>query len=256
MRHPHSLSLSTIALLLGCFSAFGQTKKDIIAAQSVAIDSIFAVAEQQHAVILKAQQRIEELIQQNQELKLDLEVVTVANDTLRSQLAQQKKITYAARVSRPFLSAPTSDFAKGLIDRRDALIYFSSSEQLDHVTLETKGVDVLTAITTLRVFDPDRELIFEQNIETTTLDELDSDPLLQRCVIARRLSETLSQQTLVPVARNRNGEWRPISLDLITVLPDIQCGILLRDHIDDPVSTLVVFDRSSNQVVRVRNTKM
>ena len=248
------LTLASVSLLLWSVAS-AQTKKDIIAAQNSAIDSIFSVCEKQHSVILKAQERIEDLMQQNTNLKLDLEVVTVANDTLRSQLAQQKKITYAARVSRPFLSAPTSDFAKGLIDRRDALIYFSSSEQLDHVTLETKGVDVLTAITTLRVFDPDRELIFEQNIETTTLDELDSDPLLQRCVIARRLSETLSQQTLVPVARNRNGEWRPISLDLITVLPDIQCGILLREHIEDLLPTLIVFDRTSKQVVRIRNPK-
>lgn len=244
-------------LMISCLGmpSFAQSKKDIIAAQNTTMDSLLSICEQQHTLVLNAQQRIEELLKQSSELKLDLEVVTVANDTLQSQLALQKKVTYASRVSCPFLSTPSSDPERGLIDRRGALIYFSSTEEPDNVILETKGVDLLTCITTLRVYDPSRELIFEQNIETTTMDELDSDPELQRCIISRRLSEVLSQQTLVPVARNRNGDWQAISLGLIPSLPDFQCGILLRDHIEDPLPTLVVFDRSSKQVVRVRNSK-
>lgn len=254
MKFASSLLLLIVASCL-TLPSIAQSKKDIIAAQSTAMDTMEQVMDKQHELILKATERIEDLMQQITDLKFDLEVVTVANDTLRSQLAHQKKITHAERVSRPYLTIPSSDLGKGLIDRRSALVHFSSSEDLDHVILETKGVDLLSGITTLRVFDPERELIFEQNIETTTIDELDSDPELQRCIISRRLSEALSYQTLVPVTRDRNGEWRVISPDLISVLPDIQCGILLREHIEDPLHTLFVFDRSSKQLVRIRNVK-
>ena len=68
------------ALCLG-MSSVAQSKNDIIAAQSSAMDTMERVMDMQHEHILKATERIQDLMQQVTDLKLDLEVVTVANDT-------------------------------------------------------------------------------------------------------------------------------------------------------------------------------
>lgn len=174
---------------------------------------------------------------------------------MSEQLARQKDLTYIARVSRPYLAPPTKDLARGVLDRREALVHFSSTAQLDRVVVETNGVDLLTAITTLRIMDPNGKLLHEQALETTHINELDLDVELQRCIVARRIPELLSQRTLVPVARDRNADWWIVSQDLITEIPDVQCGILVREHLDDPQPMLIVYDRTSRQAMRIREPK-
>ena len=255
MRTLHTYTLTVVALLFGGPPVFCQTKKDIIAAQSVALESISSICELQHELILKAQVKIEELLAQNADLKKKHTRSEVRNDTLSKQLARQKELTYVAQVSRPFIGTPTKDPANGLLDRREALIHFSSTDRLDRVVVETNGVDLLTAVTTLRIFDPDGRQLYEQALETTDMDELDLTTELQRCIVSHRLSNLLSQQTLVPIARDRNSDWWVLSPDLITEIPGTQCGVLVHLNLDDPQPILIVYDRTNHRVSRIREPR-
>lgn len=249
-RTMHHYSVFLLFALLIPVRADAQSKKDIIAAQAGTIDSLLSVCEQQHNLILKAQTRIEDVHRQNIDLEKDLAKAKVRTDTLRAQLERQKRATDVARLLRPFLTPPTSNPRNGVLERRDAYIHFSSAEHLDHVILETKGVDLLTGITTLRVVDGEYATIFESGIQTTTIGELDVDPELLRCIVTRRLSDLLTPHTLVPVALDRNTKWRIISDDLVAFVPDVQTGILLSTAPGDPQS-LLVYDRTSKQVIRI-----
>lgn len=248
---PRTLLLSLF--FMSFVPALSQTKKDIIAAQSTTIDSLLSVCEQQHTLLLKAQTRIEDLTELSSTLKSKLDRNKVVNDTLQSHLERQKKLTYNAQVARPFLTRPTKDPTNGVLDRREAYIHFSSAEHLDHVILETKGVDLLTGITTLKILGSEYDLLLELAIETTDVSELDLDPALQHCIVSNRLDEILSPHTLVPIALDRNKQWRILSLDRVSIVPHVQCGVLVSERIADPTPRLYVFDRSARKVIRIND---
>ena len=242
-----ALALLFIAVVFTCPA---QTKKEVIATQSAALDSILALAEKQHDAIVAATARIEDLQDHVTELDKRLARQQSEKDTLQKELLAQKDLLRTSRLLRPVFGTPSRDMDHGVIERREAHVLFSSLDRYDLIVIETKGTELLTGITTLRILDADERLLHEQEVETTSLDELDQADDLQRCIVSRRLSEMCAPGSFVPVARSRSGEWQALSLDIATVIPNAQLGFRFMEKPDDPRPVLLVFDKEAGRVVR------
>jgi hypothetical protein len=186
-------SLLHVPLVLALFngiSVSAQSKKEVIAAQGSAMDSLVRGMDQQHELLLKAKERIEQ----------DQDRIDAYEASLKRERARYDSLHTACGVAYTALSKEKDD----LVNQRRAspgrlvragpdlqryLCYtpFSISGLSDTLAVEFAGPDLISSVITFRIISWTGDELYRTPIEMLRSEELTADEALQRCSIETRI---------------------------------------------------------------------
>ncbi|MFN8350704.1 MAG: hypothetical protein U0U25_04490 [Flavobacteriales bacterium] len=199
-------ALVVTLLLLGTVSS-AQSKKDIIAAQSSAMDSMERVMDQQHVMILKATEVIGLYKDSLEARDKALVVMRQRCDSLRTvcmkvsrekdDLVNQRRIC-AGKLQRTGTST----------QRYICSTPFSISGLSDTLSLEFAGPDLLSSVITFRIISWKGDELYRAPIELLRPEELTADPALQRCAQETRILAFFQDRrfSFPPIDAQRDAE--------------------------------------------------
>ena len=186
--HKHR-SLFLVSVLAG-LSSVGQSKKEIIAAQGTALDSITRIAEEQHDAILKATDRIQQLTGDlescNTSLRLErsrIDSVRQASGLAYGKLLRERDSLY---VQHRIVSERPQWLSNGL-QGFTCVMPFSMRSLPDTLALTFSGSDALTSVITFRIIDWRGMEIHKETVELLKQEELVQDEEKQRLLISLRV---------------------------------------------------------------------
>lgn len=185
MRRPYRTLLFAGVLIVSS-SATAQSKKELIAAQSSAMDSMERVMDQQHAMILKATEVIglykdslkacDKALLLSRERCDSLRTAYLKVSREKDDLVNQRRIS-SGKLQRTGTST----------QRYTCVTLFSISGLSDTLSLEFAGPDLLSSVITFRIISWKGQEIYRSTIELLRPEELTADPALQRCALETRI---------------------------------------------------------------------
>lgn len=206
MRWPKTIVLFVALVITGPL-AIAQSKKDIIAAQSSAMDSMARVMDQQHALILKATEVIG-LYKDSLEAR-DKAVVVMRQrcDSLRTVCMKVSREKDDLVNQRRICSGKLQRSGPGT-QRYTCITPFSISGLSDTLSLEFAGPDLLSSVITFRIISWKGDEIYRAPIELLKPEELTADPALQRCALETRILAFFQDRrfSFPPIDAQRDAE--------------------------------------------------
>lgn len=179
-----------MAAVLQAGSAVAQSKKEIIATQSVVLDSITHVAQQQHAAILQATERIQALNTDLDACRASLRAEHERNDSLRRASSMAYGTLLRERDSLFVQHRTVENRLRRLVNGQQGYVCvmpFSMRGLSDTLALEQAGPDMLSAVFTFRIIDWRGQEIYSAPVELQRDEEVMDDDRLQRCALEARI---------------------------------------------------------------------
>ena len=167
-----------------------QSKKDIIAAQGAALDSITHIADQQHSLILQATERINALTGELETSQAGYRRERERNDSLRlasglayGKLLRERDSLFVQHRTVENRLRRLGNGQQGYI----CVMPFSMRSLQDTLVLERAGPDLLSAVFTFRIIDWRGQEIYSAPVELQRDEEVMEDERLQRCALEARI---------------------------------------------------------------------
>lgn len=179
-----------MAAALQAASVVAQTRKEVIATQGAALDSITHIAEQQHAAILQATERIQSLNTDLDACRASLRAVRERNDSLRLASSMAYGTLLRERDSLFVQHRTVVNRLRRLGNGQQGYICvmpFSMRSLPDTLVLEQAGPDLLSAVFTFRIIDWRGQEIYSAPVELQRDEEVMEDERLQRCALEARI---------------------------------------------------------------------